>query len=84
MWIGIILLKQIPSRMLAHGLFPLYTGGYGVHDLQKEFQILIHWTTGHCLTSPQSILNELRPREVSRIFGIRVLSFALLGFKMHF
>jgi len=49
--------------MQPHGPFPLSSKGCGVHDFQKEFQILIHLTAEQFSVLSQSILNELWHRE---------------------
>lgn len=40
-------------------LFPLQSGGRGVHVFQNEFQISIRLTTEQFSSLPQSILNEI-------------------------
>ncbi len=64
------LCTPIPSEMLAfelnadntlEGLPPLYPGGHGVCDFQKECQIWTRLTTEHFSTLKQSILNKPWP-----------------------
>ncbi|KAF3690319.1 hypothetical protein EXN66_Car005991 [Channa argus] len=53
----------------ADGPSPLQSTGQCIHGFHKEFHILIHLTTEQFSILPQTILNELWPREHSSISG---------------
>ncbi len=61
--------KWAPWRVLYH----ILTIGSSIHDFQKR--TLTRQTTGQLSTSPQSILNELGPREGGSMSGLVYIRF---------
>ena len=60
---------ELSSDNKLDGASPLRSVGNGSHGFQKEFQILIKVTTEQISILPETILDELQPREDGGISG---------------